>query len=290
MKTLIVKHKAPLLEYLIETFTDLSRTTLKSYLAHRQVIINGRLVTAFDHMLLPGDELRILDRGVQRSNPNSPLRIIFEDQYIMVVEKKPGLLTISTGKENEITAYSLLTEHVRRTNPKTTPPELNHIFIVHRLDRETSGLLLFAKSREVQQTLQEGWNERITERKYVAVIEGELPKADGRIISWLTENPKSLKMTSSPVDDGGKKAITDYHLIKTNGKYSLVHIELETGRKNQIRVQLASIGCPVAGDKRYGAATNPLGRLCLHAQTIAFRHPVTGEALRFDTGIPESFN
>lgn len=289
MKKLNVQHDARLLEYLVEALPDESRTTLKSYLAHRQILINGRMTTAFDHPLRRGDLLEILDRGVQRQNPNSPLRIIYEDPYIMVVEKKHGLLTISTGKENEVTAYSLLTEHVRSTNPRNTPPEDNHIFIVHRLDRETSGLLLFAKTREVQQALQDGWNDRITERRYVAVVEGETPEREGKIVSWLTENPKSLKMMSSPTDDGGKKAITNYRVIKTNGKYTLVHVDLETGRKNQIRVQFASIGCPVAGDKRYGAATNPIGRLCLHAQTIAFRHPVTGEAMRFDTGIPESF-
>lgn len=284
MTKFTVKHDAALLAYMIEVMPEKSRTTLKSYLSHRQILVNGKLYTAFDTPVRRNDEIQILDVGVEPQNPNNRLRIIFEDEHIIIIEKKNGLLSMSTGKAGEQTAYTILNEHVRRRKKDA------RVFIVHRLDRDTSGLILFAKSEDVQQTLQTNWNDNVIERKYVAVVEGELPKKEDTIISWLTENPKSLKMMSSPKDNGGKKAITRYKLLKSNGKYSLVELELETGRKNQIRVQMASIGCPVAGDKKYGAVTNPLGRVCLHAQTLAFRHPVTGERLRFDTGIPQTFN
>lgn len=285
MKIITIERNGQLLEYLMEKMPEASRTTLKSYLSHRQILVNGRLATAFDYHLNKGDELQILDKGVERQNPNSKMRIIFEDRYIIVVEKRNGLLTMSTGKEGEQTVYSQLMDHVRRN----TGNKEARIFIVHRLDRETSGLLIFAKSEEVQHTLQEKWDENVITRQYVAVVEGEMEKPEGQIVSWLTENPKSFKMHSSPTDNGGKKAITNYKVIKSNGNYTLLYVWLETGRKNQIRVQMASIGHPVAGDKRYGAHSNPINRLCLHANIIAFIHPMTGEKMRFDTGIPQMF-
>lgn len=285
MKTITVQRSGQLLEYLIENMPDASRTTLKSYLAHRQILVNGKLVTAFDYHLDKGDDIQILNRGVLKQNPNSRLRILFEDEHIIIIEKRNGLLTMSTGKDGEQTAYSELMEHVR----KNTGNRDARVFIVHRLDRETSGLLIFAKSEDVQQTLQERWNDNVIERQYVAVVEGSMEKAEGQIVSWLTENPKSFKMHSSPTDNGGKKAITNYKVLKSNGNYTLLSIWLETGRKNQIRVQMASIGHPVAGDKRYGARSNPVNRLCLHANHISFIHPITGEKMNFDTGIPQIF-
>lgn len=285
MKRMKIEHNGQLLEYLIENVPEASRTTLKSYLSHRQILVNGKLATVFDYHLNKGDELQILDKGVEKQNPNSRMRIIFEDKYIIVIDKRNGLLTMSTGKEGEQTAYSQLMEHVRRH----TGDKAARIFIVHRLDRETSGLLIFAKSEEVQHILQEKWEENVITRQYVAVVEGKMEKSEGQIVSWLTENSKSFKMHSSPTDNGGKKAITNYKVIKSNGNYTLLYLWLETGRKNQIRVQMASIGHPVAGDKRYGAHSNPINRLCLHANLIAFVHPMTGERMKFDTGIPQIF-
>ena len=278
-----VKHDAQLLEYMIEIWPHQSRSAIKSYLAHRQIAINGKTETAFDLPLRAGDRLTWRSVGEERQNPNHKVKIIYEDDHIIVVDKKPGVLTMSTGREGEQTAYSVMMEHVRRRNKN------NRIFIVHRLDRDTSGLLLFAKSEEIQEILQERWNENIIRRQYVGVVEGEMEQPEGQIVSWLTENPKSLKMQASPVDNGGKKAITNYRVIKNNGRYTLVEITLETGRKNQIRVQLASIGHPIAGDQRYGAQSNPLGRLCLHAQVISFMHPVTREVMKFDTDVPAIF-
>lgn len=278
-----VTEDSGLLEFLLSLWKDRSRTTVKSYLSHRQIAVNGRTETAFDIQLHVGDTVTFRSVGEQKQNPNHKVKIVYEDDYIIVVDKKPGVLSMSTGKDGEQTAYSVVLEHVRRRHRD------NRIFIVHRLDRDTSGLLLFAKSQEIQELLQRYWNENVIERKYVAVVEGCPEKDKGRIISWLTENPKSLKISSSPIDNGGKKAVTDYALIKFNGHYSMLEVSLQTGRKNQIRVQLASIGHPVAGDKRYGAKTNPLGRLCLHARILSFVHPATGEIMRFDTDIPSIF-
>lgn len=279
----MVTGDAKLLDFLLSLWKDCSRTTVKSYLAHRQIAVNGRTETAFDLQLHAGDTVTLRAVGEQKQNPNHKVKIVYEDDDIIVVDKKPGVLSMSTGKEGEQTAYSVLMEHVRRYNRNS------RVYIVHRLDRDTSGLLLFAKSPEMQEMLQRYWNENVLERTYVAVVEGKPDPENGRIVSWLTENPKSLKITASSVDNGGKKAITDYKLLKCNGNYSLLEVSLETGRKNQIRVQLAYIGNPVAGDKRYGAKTNPLGRLCLHARVLEFVHPATGERMRFDTDIPAIF-
>ena len=272
-----------LLNYLLKALAPKSRNEIKSYLAHRQVVVNGKVITAFDHEVKKKDQVIIRVVGEEKPNPKHKVRIVFEDEHLMVVEKKHGVLTRSTCKEDEQTAYSVMTEHVRRRHRN------NRIFIVHRLDRETSGLLLFAKSEEAQFRLQHNWNENIIKRAYVAVVEGVPNPENGTIHNWLTENRKSLKMHSSPTDNGGKEAVTHYKTLKNNGLYTLLEMELETGRKNQIRVHMSDLGTPIAGDKKYGAASNPLGRICLHARSLVFKHPFTFEMMTFDTGIPKNF-
>lgn len=282
-KDFIVENKSQLLDFLLVAFNEKSRNEVKSYLAHRQISVNGKCVTAFDFPLKSADNVRFSSVGEDKPNPNHRCNIIYEDDDILVVNKKHGTLSMSTGKDDEITCYSLMTEHVRRRGRN------NRIFIVHRLDRETSGLLMFAKSEKVQQILQDNWNENIIARTYVAVVEGKVEQDKGQIISYLTEHRKSLKMNSSPTDNGGKKAITNYKTLQSGEKYSLLELNLETGRKNQIRVQLASIGHSIAGDKKYGAKTNPLQRICLHARSLAFFHPITRQKMFFDTDIPKEF-
>lgn len=285
-----------LMDYLQRKCNGESRTRIKSYLTRGQVTVNGRNITAFDHQLHKGDTLVILQHGTRfkkhSGEVDTRVRIVYEDEHLIVAEKRHAVLTISTGKEGEATAYSILTDYVRRqarrngTGQKGTKPG---IFIVHRLDRDTSGLVIFAKDQKTQERLQDGWNDNIIERKYTAVLEGRLPETEGTYVSWLKENPKSLKMTSSPVNNGGKKAVTHYRQIETSGNFSLVEFNLETGRKNQIRIHASEMGCPVTGDRKYGAKENPLGRMALHARSIAFRHPWTGKTVRFDTGIPRTF-
>ncbi|MDR3327465.1 MAG: RluA family pseudouridine synthase [Prevotellaceae bacterium] len=282
-KDFFVKEKKILLDFLLEVYKEKSRSEVKSYLAHRQISVNGKCVNAFDFHLQKGDNVRFSSTGEEKPNPNHKCRIVFEDDDIIVIEKKNGVLSMSNGTDGITTAYSLMMEHVRRRNRD------NRVFIVHRLDRDTSGLMLLAKNQQSQEILQSNWNENIISRKYIAVVEGGFTEKGGQIVSWLTESPKTLKMHSSPVDNGGKKAITNYMVLKSGEKYSLLELELETGRKNQIRVQLASVNHAVAGDKKYGATANPLKRICLHAKTLEFFHPRNKKKMSFDSGIPREF-
>ena len=214
---------------------------------------------------------------------NKGLEIVYEDSDLIVVNKPGGLLTMATDRGNDVTAYSVLTDYVRRKSPRS------RIFIVHRLDRDTSGLLIFAKNPETKHALQDYWNEAVRERIYVALTEGSPDPPEGICVSWLKDNPKSFKVSSCPYDNGGRKAVTHYRQIGAFGDYALVEFELETGRTNQIRVHAAQMGHPIAGDRKYGAATSPIRRLALHARSIVFTHPWTGETLSFDTGIPGEF-
>lgn len=217
------------------------------------------------------------------------LDILYEDDSIIVADKPSGLLTMSTGKEGEITAYSILTDYVRSARGGRNTRDKGRIFIVHRLDRDTSGVIVFAKDEQTKHALQDDWNETILERKYIAAVEGTLEYDEGTVASYLKDNPKSMKVSSSWTDNGGKYSVTHFKVLRSSGQYSLVEFELETGRKNQIRVHASVIGNPVAGDRKYGSASNPLHRLCLHASTLVFHHPRTGQLLRFDTGIPKDF-
>jgi len=272
-----------IMTFLLSKMGGMSRSSVKSLLAHRQVTVNTEVVTQYNQMLKPNDLIVVnSSRGnIELSHPK--LRIMFEDAYLIVVEKKEGLLTVSTGDNDETTAFSILRNYVKKSSPK------NRVFTVHRLDRETSGVIMFAKSREIQLALQENWHRVVTRRVYVALVEGKVEKDQDTIVSWLSENEKSLKIHSSDTDNGGQQAITHFRCIKSNEEYSLLEIELETGRKNQIRVHMQEIGHPVAGDKKYGAGTSPIGRLGLHARILAFYHPMTQEEISFETPVPRNF-
>lgn len=223
-------------------------------------------------------------------NRNKGLEVIYEDDWLIVVNKPAGMLSMSTGKAGEVTAYSILSDYGK-------------VFIVHRLDRDTSGLLLFAKDEETKLSLQENWNEAVLERKYVAILEGQVNSDEGWIESWLYENPKSMKVHCyglRPEDNPDRPPRKDWQFAATHcrtsehlsigGKpYTKVEFELETGRKNQIRVHSEWIGHPIAGDKKYGAQSNPFGRLALHAQTLSFIHPWIGKTMKFTSPIPKEF-
>ena len=284
LKEVVLKVNEPteLMKFLIEKFPEKSRTTIKSMLAHKQVTVGDLVTTKFDFPLTRG-QLVYLNKEKSDEKPRfRGLRIVHEDADIIVIDKNSGLLSMASDKEKVKTAYSILSEYVKRFDPK------NLIFIVHRLDRETSGLMMFAKSKKVQEILQKDWNESIVERSYVVVVEGEVEKTEGTVTSWLKEN-KALVMFSSQTPDDGQKAITHYKVLKTSSQFSLLEVKLETGRKNQIRVHAKDIGHPVTGDKKYGAKLNPIGQMGLHARVLAFRHPTSGKTLRFDTPIPAKF-
>lgn len=282
MTRLKVGEAAQLMDFLLAKMGGMSRSSVKSLLGHRQVTVNEKVVTQFDYMLKPADSVVINNTRGNVELVHPKLRIIFEDSDLIVVEKKEGLLTVTTGRESETTAFLILKNYVKKSSTR------NKIYTVHRLDRETSGVILFAKHSDAQHILRDNWHEIVTKRVYVAVVEGKVEKESDRIVSWLTENEISLKISSSRTDNGGKEAITNYRLIKSNDEFSLLEIELETGRKNQIRVHMESIGHPIVGDRKYGSTTT-IGRLALHARVLEFYHPMTSEPLHFETPVPREF-
>jgi 23S rRNA pseudouridine1911/1915/1917 synthase len=277
-----VSESTELMKFLIEKFPEKSRTTIKSLLSHKQITVGDMVTTQFDLPLKRG-QIVFLNKQKSDEKPRfRGLRIVHEDADIIVIDKASGLLSMASETEKTKTAYSILSEYVKKFDPK------NLIFIVHRLDRDTSGLMLFAKSKKVQEILQKDWNDSIIERSYLAVVEGTVEKTEGTIVSWLKEN-KALVMYSSKTPEDGQKAITHYKVMKTGNQFSLLDVKLETGRKNQIRVHMKDLGYPVTGDKKYGSKLNPIGQMGLHARVLAFKHPVTGRILRFDTPIPGKF-
>lgn len=280
--TLDVSDQAELMTFLLDHLPTKSRNEIKSLLAHHQVSVDNHVVTQYNHPLTEGQTVVVNWAKVHVEKQPEGLTIVYEDHDIIVIDKIAGLLSMATATEKGHTAYSILSEHVKRRDPK------NKIFILHRLDRETSGIMMFAKSEKVQELLQNSWKESVLERNYVAVVEGPINQEQGTITSWLTES-KSFKMYSSRTPNGGQKAVTHYRVLKKNKNYSLLEVKLETGRKNQIRVHMQDIGHSVIGDKKYGASKQPIGRLGLHARVLAFRHPITGEEVRYETDIPKEF-
>lgn len=210
------------------------------------------------------------------------IKILYEDNHLIAINKPSGLLSVATDRERDVTAYRLVKEHLAYGNRRA------QLFVLHRLDRDTSGILLFAKNRNTQEALQSNWNEAVTERGYMAIVEGLPDKPEDELRSFISENRAMVVYQSK--GDQGKLAITKYKVTKFQRDYSLLKINILTGRKNQIRVQLSSIGHPIAGDKKYGAKSNPIGRLALHADRLSFRHPVSGETIKLRTPLPGRFH
>jgi len=278
-----VNEPIELMSFLLAKMGGMSRNSVKSLLSHRQVSVNGKVTTLFNTQLKPNDTVTVSSSKGNIELTHPKLRIIYEDNSIIVVEKKEGLLTVSTGKNDETTAFSILKTYVKKASSQ------NRIYVVHRIDRETSGIIMFAKNRDTQLRLQENWHRIVTRRIYVAVVEGKVEKEKDTIVSWLTENEKSLKIHSASYDNGGQQAVTHYKKIKGNDQFSLLELELETGRKNQIRVHLEGIGHPIVGDKKYSSEYNPIGRMGLHARVLEFIHPDTGKKVCFETPVPRNF-
>jgi 23S rRNA pseudouridine1911/1915/1917 synthase len=274
-----VAYPIKLLEFLYDSFPERSRKSVKALLEQRQIMIMNNIVTKFDYPLEPGMDVIILRKKAVRNNTLTKMNLLYEDEHLIVIDKASGLLSVVTEKGNEETAFSILKNYLRSNNSKA------QLYIVHRLDRDTSGVMMFAKSKEAQQKLQDNWENVVTKRIYYAVVEGNVKNAKGEIVSYLKET-KSLKMYSSRTQGDGQKAVTRYRVLKSNALYSLLEVELETGRKNQIRVHLQDMGHSIAGDKKYGAVTDPLRRLALHAGILEFSHPITGKCLRFATLVP----
>ncbi len=277
-----IDHEDTLLAFLLAKLPQKGRKLVKAVLKAGQVSVNGRPVSQFDQPLLPGQRVEVCWQQAAAPTPAPGLKIVHEDAELIVIDKPSGLLTVATDKEKRKTAYALLSDYVKARDPE------NKIFIIHRLDRETSGLLMFAKNETIKRQVQETWEATIAERTYVAVVEGQVQPAEGTVTSWLTES-KAFIVYASQNPRLGKKSVTHYKKILESPDFSLVKLNLETGRKHQIRVHMQEIGHPVIGDVKYGASANPIRRLGLHAQVLAFTHPKTGKLWRFETPIPEKF-
>jgi len=277
-----VSENSGLMDFLMKQMPQKSRNNIKSLLGNRQVLVDGQIISQFNHPLVPGQKIEIKTGRIPEEKEFPGYTIVYEDHDLIVIDKKAGLLSIATETEKRATAYSMLSDHVKNQDKS------NKIFIVHRLDRETSGLMLFAKSDMVKHHLQETWNDTIIERSYIAVVEGMVGKTEGVISSYLYED-NNFKMHSSPYAGNGLKSVTHYTVLKRNDRYSLLKVNLETGRKNQIRIHMQEIGHSIVGDKKYGATTSPIKRLGLHAQQLSFVHPSTGKKLNFEIAIPKEF-
>lgn len=278
-----VVEESELLPFLLKAMSKSSRNSVKSVLTRGQVMVDGQLVKQHNYLLQPGQKVEIQSNQVARNlSQLVGVTIIHEDDDIIVINKDAGVLSVASKTESELTAYRQVRDYVRKSHPE------NRIFIVHRLDKDTSGVMMFAKNEKTQQALQTTWSESVKERMYTALVEGKVRTNSGTISSWLTEN-SAFKVYSSPVDNGGQHAVTHYHKIQSNKECSLLEVFLETGRKNQIRVHMEELGHPVLGDKKYGSTSNPLRRLGLHATALAFLHPRTGELVRFEAEVPQMF-
>ncbi len=272
-----------LLDYLLATMSDRKRTTVKDFLKHNQVMVNGNVTRRWDLPLRAGDTVRVNTSREFQLFRNPRLHIMYEDDDIIVVNKGYGLLSVGTDSKREGTAYSLLREYVKRVDPR------QKLFIVHRLDQQTSGVMLFAKSAEAKEAMQHNWNNMVLERKYAAIVKGRPDPAEGTITSYLAENA-AHEVYSTDKPSEGKLAVTRYRTVRTRGGYSLLEVQLETGRKNQIRVHLAEQGLPIVGDRRYGSDISPIHRLALHAETLRFVHPVTRRDMYFTCPLPPGFS
>ena len=275
-----ITRAAPLLDALATLFPDSSKTTLRQMLAGGRVRVGGEVEKNAKRMIEPGETIEIAQKSVQRALPEG-LSILHEDDDVIVVLKAHGLLTVATERERETTAQAYLNVYLKEKGEE-------RIHVVHRLDRETSGVLIFAKSFEAREKLKEQFAAHDVDRVYIAVVEGTLDPPRGTFRSHLRER-KDLRMESVDAHPDAKLAVTHYRTIETSPKYSMLEVTLETGRKNQIRTHLSEAGHPVVGDRLYGSSVNPLGRLGLHAKLLGFEHPSTGERMTFTAPIPKSF-
>lgn len=278
-----VDEEIGLLDFLLKNSGNKSRTKIKATLRGQGIKVNGRITTQFDYQLKPGMKVSISKAKRDGQQLVSRyVKLVYEDRHIVVIEKAEGILSMAAG-HSSLNVKSVLDDYFHKSHQRCTA------HVVHRLDRETSGLMIYAKDMDTEQILEHNWHDIVYDRRYVAVVSGEIEDDGGTIANWLKDN-KAYVTYSSPVDNGGKYAITHFHVLARTTEHSLVEYRLETGRKNQIRVHSADMGHPVCGDMKYGNGDDPLHRLCLHAYRLDFYHPITGSRMEFETPIPPAFN
>lgn len=276
-----VEQSSELLPFLVEKKIRKSRSAIKSLLIHKQIRVNGKTVSQHNYSLSPGDIVSVHKHDHKRDVKKlKGLTIIYEDKDIIVVDKESGLLSIAAGNELKETAFNIINQYLKAKNAQS------RAYVMFRLDRETSGLMVYVKSPELQEDLQKQWILKPLKRGFITIAEGRVDPAKGTIVSWLTEN-KNFQMFANSTDNGGQKAVMHYETIKSNNRLSLLSLDMETARKNQARVQLQSIGHPIVGDKKYGSKISSLRRIALHANTLVFEHPVTKEMLEFESPLPK---
>ena len=273
-----VEEDAQLLDWLIANLKGLSRNKVKDTLHGRGIKVNGKIVTQFDYPLTRGMKISVSKSKKNDTFKSRYVNLVYEDPYLVVIEKKPGILSMAAGHKS-LNVKTVLDDYFRQTKQRCTA------HVVHRLDRDTSGLMVYAKDMQTEQTLEHEWHNIVYDRRYVAVVSGEMEEDEGTIANWLKDN-KAYVTYSSPVDNGGKYAVTHFHVLDRTTEHSLVEYKLETGRKNQIRVHSADMNHPVCGDVKYGNGDDPIHRLCLHAYMLHFFHPVTRARMEFETPIP----
>ncbi|HCJ32468.1 MAG TPA: RluA family pseudouridine synthase [Firmicutes bacterium] len=274
MEKYIVKENEILIEFLKKMFSNLSKNSVKSLLHNEKVFVNGNMTTKYNYELNIGDVVEIREKVAKN------IDIIYEDKDIIVINKPSGLLTVATEKEKNKTAYHLVMEYLKKKNKN------NRIFIIHRLDKDTSGIIMFAKNERAKHLYQDNWNDIVKKRCYYAVIDGKMENKEGTIKSYLKENGN---MVYSVKDRSGKLAITEYKVLKERKNISLLDINLKTGRKNQIRVHMKENKTPILGDLKYGEKSKLINRLALHAYKLELVNPVTKKLLTFEINMPNEF-
>ena len=275
-QTFIVDKDINLLDAIFDFKKDLSKKSIKSFIKNKMIKVNDKVITNNNYLLNSGDLVEICYE--KRIIPKYDLDILYEDEYLIAINKPCGLLSISNDKEKDITAYRMVSDYVKSNNKK------NFIFVVHRLDQETSGVLLFCKSEKIRDRLQENWNMVVKKRGYIALVDGKM-NGKGTIRSFLMEDRRQFVYSSK--SNQGKEAITHYEVIKNNNNYSMLQVFIDTGRRNQIRVHLSEHGFPIVGDKKYRCKSNPVKRLCLHANMLEFIHPVSKKLISIKCDVPE---
>jgi 23S rRNA pseudouridine1911/1915/1917 synthase len=275
------KKDGPILVHLEEALGSASRTHIRKMLKYGMVKVSGNPVTRADFSVKAGEAIEYVKKPGQQRDRNAPIPIIFEDDHVLVVEKPAGLLTYGEKGTGGTSLYRILKDFIKeRSNAR------QRVFVVHRLDREVSGIVLFAKQAKVQQQIKDNW--KATKKLYYALVEGRPEKDRGTLRSWLKEGA-DRKMLAVDTPEGAKLAVTHYRILKELPEHTLLEIEPETGRKNQVRVHLSAMGCPVVGDRRYAADDTVVRRIRLHAFYLSLTHPVTGRFLEFKSPMPTGF-